>query len=296
MAQTDPWLLPAAGAQPQTPAPAGVVVPAPPPKPEKPEKPTETFETLTPDQLPEGLNPAGVYQKSTTTGKIVRVDGGAGAVAPKTAAANLLLSAGVDAETGIDPVSELIKGSTSGDVETWFANKYGSITGESTAGMQNIAKLKTIVSDMTLQLTGGSLGAGVSNADVTFLKERVGNLADPTVPSDERLAAWSEVKSRLQRVTGVTPPPPPLMQIYLVSHQFNQVRLSRLKLTLLPSVNCRKHGIAAHQLREYSKLISKLVEAQFLQKMCSRCAMHGLKICPCGFILRQLENPQWRKD
>lgn len=33
MAQTDPWLLPAAGAQPQTPAPAGVVVPAAPPKP-----------------------------------------------------------------------------------------------------------------------------------------------------------------------------------------------------------------------------------------------------------------------
>ena len=177
--------------------------------PEKPEKPTETFETLSPDQLPEGLNPAGVYQKSTTTGRIVRIDGGAaGAVAPKTAATNLLLSAGVDPATGIDPVSDLIKESTSGELEAWFAKQYGSLTGESTAGMENIAKLKTIVSDMTLQLTGGSLGAGVSNADVTFLKERVGNLADPTVPANERLAAWSEVKSRLQRITGVTPPPP----------------------------------------------------------------------------------------
>ena len=74
--------------------------------------------------------------------------------------------------------------------------------------MENIAKLKTIVSDMTLQLTGGSLGAGVSNADVTFLKERVGNLADPTRPANERLAAWNEVKSRLQRITGATPPAP----------------------------------------------------------------------------------------
>ena len=122
------------------------------------------------------------------------------------AAKNLLLAAGVNPETGADPVSELISGSTSGGLQQAGAALFGGVSGQSTEGMQNIARLKTIVADMTLQLTGGSLGAGVSNADVTFLKERVGNLADPSVPAAERLAAWQEVKSRLARVGGMDIP------------------------------------------------------------------------------------------
>ena len=175
-----------------------------------PTRETEKWETMTPEQVAAvpGLDPTKTYQRNLA-GKIEPIGGAAaGAVTPKTAAKNLLLSAGVDPETGTDPVADLISNSTSGTLESWFAKNYGAITGEATPGMENIAKLKTIVSDMTLQLTGGSLGAGVSNADVTFLKERVGDLANPSVPANERLAAWEEVKSRLQRVTGVTPPKP----------------------------------------------------------------------------------------
>ena len=194
----------------------GVIIPA---RPEKPETPpvatptreTERFRTMSPQEVAaEGtLDPTKAYQINQA-GKIELIGGGAaGAVTPKTAATNLLLAAGVDPETGLDPVADLIKGSTSGGVRAWIEKNYGAITGEATPGMENISRLKTIVSDMTLQLTGGSLGAGVSNADVTFLKERVGNLADPTVPANERLAAWNEVKARLQRVTGATAGQPP---------------------------------------------------------------------------------------
>lgn len=189
----------------------GVIIPAKPEKPEKapvatPTRETERFRTMLPQEVAAtpGLDPTKTYQINQA-GKIEPIAGAAaGAVAPKTAATNLLLAAGVDPETGLDPVADLIKGSTSGGVRAWIEKNYGAITGEATPGMENISRLKTIVSDMTLQLTGGSLGAGVSNADVTFLKERVGNLADPTVPANERLAAWNEVKARLQRVTGAT--------------------------------------------------------------------------------------------
>lgn len=166
-----------------------------------------SWRTMTPKEAAEkGLPPNQVYQINGA-GEIKAVGGDAGSkTPPKTAALNLLQAAGVNPETGADPVADLIRGSTSGATEAFFANRYGDITGEATPGMQNISRLKTIVSDMTLQLTGGSLGAGVSNADVAFLKERVGNLADPDTPANARLAAWQEVKNRLARVAGVQLP------------------------------------------------------------------------------------------
>jgi hypothetical protein len=71
--------------------------------------------------------------------------------------------------------------------------------------MQNIGKLKTIVSDMVLQLTGGGLGNQVSDADREFIIERVGNLADPNVPVEQRLAAWDAVKQRMGNILGIKP-------------------------------------------------------------------------------------------
>lgn len=126
-----------------------------------------------------------------------------GKVKQSEGAKNLLLAAGVDPTSGFDRVADLIRGSTSGTLESAGASVYGGVSGKATPGMENISRLRTIVSDMTLQLTGGSLGTGVSNADVTFLKERVGNLADPSVPANERLAAWQEVKARLAKLGGI---------------------------------------------------------------------------------------------
>lgn len=166
-----------------------------------------TFRTMTSEEVAaQGLPVDGVYQinglgeiktikppKTTPTGM----------EAAKQGAQLLLQSAGVVG--GRDPVADLIRGSTSGRLQAMGAEAMGAVTGESTSGMENIAKLKSLTSDMVLSLTGGSLGAGVSNADVAFLKERVGNLGDPNIPANERLAAWEEVKSRLQRFAGEQP-------------------------------------------------------------------------------------------
>ena len=51
----------------------GVLIPK---EPEKPEKPEEKFVTLTPEEAAaERLDPTAVYQRSTTTGKISRLEG-----------------------------------------------------------------------------------------------------------------------------------------------------------------------------------------------------------------------------
>lgn len=114
-------------------------------------------------------------------------------------------SAGIDTNTGVDPVAELIKGSTSGMLQKLGADAYGAVTGDATSGMENIGRLKTIASDLTLQMTGGSLGAQVSNSDRDFIVERIGNIADASVPADQRLAAWEQVKLRLAKLAGLKP-------------------------------------------------------------------------------------------
>lgn len=118
----------------------------------------------------------------------------------------LLRAAGVDIAQGIDPVADLIRGSTSGRLQAFGARAYGDITGDATSGMENIGKLQTIASDLTLQMTGGSLGAQVSNSDRDFIVQRIGNIADPTVPADQRLAAWEQVKQRMANIAGVQAP------------------------------------------------------------------------------------------
>jgi hypothetical protein len=112
----------------------------------------------------------------------------------------------VNIETGDDPVADLIRGSTSGGLQSAAASAYGFVTGDATDGMEDIGKLKTIASDLTLQMTGGSLGSQISNSDREFIVERVGNIADPTVPAAQRLAAWEQVKSRMAAVSGIQLP------------------------------------------------------------------------------------------
>lgn len=121
-------------------------------------------------------------------------------------ALSLLKAAGVDIQTGSDPVASLISGSTSGGLEKAAANAYGFVTGDATSGMENIGKLQTIASDLTLQMTGGSLGAQVSNSDRDFIVQRIGNIADASVPADQRLAAWEQVKKRMAALAGVELP------------------------------------------------------------------------------------------
>ena len=201
--------------------------------PEKPEKPEETFRFATEaEKIAERLDPKRSYQISNTTGKFVEVAGQstaapAGTLDPKTVegrkliARGILSSVGVDPTGGVDPVSEMIRKSTSGGLQKLGAELVGDITGEPTPGMVEIGRLRAIASDMTLQMSGGSLGAGMSNTDRDFINDRMGDVANPDKTAGERLAAWGEVKKRLLSVAelqageqaaagggGVAAPPP----------------------------------------------------------------------------------------
>lgn len=133
-----------------------------------------------------------------------------GVIAPvKDARANLkaLKTAGYDPLTGTDNVSELIKKSTSGAVETGFAGAYGAMPGAgATSGQEAIGKLASISKTLTLDLLDGKLGAGISNDDRTALEQRFGDMANSMIPSDKRLAAWGEAKE-IMRKAAMLPEP-----------------------------------------------------------------------------------------
>ena len=149
-----------------------LVVAGEPPKPEKPEKPTETFrDATTQEKIAARVDPNMAYQINEVT-KELKVVGGqptaaaAGILDPKTVegrkliATGILNSVGFNPSTGFDPVSEMIRQSTSGGLQKAAAGLVGSLTGEPTSGMEEISRLKAIASDMTLQMSGGSLAAG----------------------------------------------------------------------------------------------------------------------------------------
>lgn len=191
-----------------------------PPPPPKPEKPTETFRPMTPEEIAArpNLDPTGVYEISSTSNQVRVVqapkDTKGGALDPKTAegqkliAQGILRSVGYDPASGADPVSEMIRKSTSGGLQQAAAGAVGFLTGDPTPGMQEIGRLRAIASDMTLQMAGGSLGSGMSNADRDFISDRMGDVANPNKTAGERLAAWGEVKKRLIAIGGVQAPAP----------------------------------------------------------------------------------------
>jgi len=187
--------------------------------------------------------------KATAIGKAQGETEGA-KIAQSEGAKNLLTAAGVDPASGIDPVADLIRGSTSGALQSTAAGVLGGISGQATPGMENISRLKTIIADMTLQLTGGSLGAGVSNMDVAFLKERVGNLADPNIPANERLAAWNEVKARLARMGGVEVAPEEAKSIVGKGDRFATDQDKALQAALQAAFDA---GAGAEQLNAISQ-------------------------------------------
>lgn len=202
-------------------------------EPPKPEKPTETFrDATTQEKIAARVDPNMAYQINEVTKELKAVGGQAaaapaGTLDPKTVegrkliATGILSSVGVDPASGFDPVAEMIRKSTSGGLEQAAAGAVGFLTGEPTSGMEEISRLKSIASDMTLQMSGGSLGAGMSNTDREFINERMGDIANPAKTAGERLAAWSEVKKRLVSIaelqadqqagaTGAVAAPPPL--------------------------------------------------------------------------------------
>lgn len=116
----------------------------------------------------------------------------------------------IDPKTGIanDRVSDLIRKSTSGPAEYAGAKLY-SAGGGATKGDIAIGQLGTYASKLTLDIAGGKLGAGISNTDRDFLERSLGEVANPLLPSEKRLAAWQEARDRLVEISKRSVPKTP---------------------------------------------------------------------------------------
>ena len=116
----------------------------------------------------------------------------------KRAAENFFRVVGMKPGDKNDPVANLIKRSTSGAIEAVGAELVGaipeSIGGGATEGAQAIGELQTIAAKLTNDLLGGKLGTGISNEDRKMIERLVGDIANPYIAADKRLAAWRRVK------------------------------------------------------------------------------------------------------
>ena len=108
---------------------------------------------------------------------------------------------GFNPQTGEDRVSKLISQSTSGGLQSIRAGVRGFL-GKGTSGAQAIGQIKPIINNLILEKMNGKLGAGISNEDREFFKSTLGNLDDPSIPSNVRLASWEEAKRRLAKYAG----------------------------------------------------------------------------------------------
>jgi hypothetical protein len=52
----------------------------------------------------------------------------------------------------------------------------------------------------------GKLGAGISNEDRAFIESTVGNLDDPSIPANQRLASWNSAKQILMKYANTGQP------------------------------------------------------------------------------------------
>ena len=120
-------------------------------------------------------------------------------------AVKALKTAGYDVETGADEISKLIEKSTGGMAQQAGSAVLGAAN-ITTSGREAIGRLKTRANQIGLDILGGKLGVGISNDDRKFIVEGLGNVADPSIPAGERLAAWDEVKKRMVS-SGMLPAP-----------------------------------------------------------------------------------------
>lgn len=116
-----------------------------------------------------------------------------------------LKTAGYDPVTGQDDISKLIQKSTSGTMET-ISSEVLRFFGATTEGRKAINELATAANAITLDLMGGKLGAGVSNADREFIVSQLGDISNSNKPLGERLAGWTAAKNRMI-TSGMLPPP-----------------------------------------------------------------------------------------
>lgn len=164
-----------------------------------------TQESLARQQYESSIDPE-LQRQLAEAKKKGEENAGKGPAATSAAAAQAFLtSAGYDPETGSDTVSKLIPKSTGGAVQTAAAKLAGAFN-ITTSGQEAIAQLSSRASKLVLDLLGGKLGAGVSNADREFMLQAVGDIGNSMLPADARLAAWNDLMNRMKTAAGGAAP------------------------------------------------------------------------------------------
>jgi hypothetical protein len=130
---------------------------------------------------------------------------GSAAYNNKRFATEALDAVGFNSQTGEDKISNLIKKSTSGGLDVAGAGLRGFF-GKATPGMEAIGQIKPIVKDIILKKLNGKLGAGISNEDRAFIEGAIGNLDDPSIPANQRLASWNSAKQILMKYANTGQP------------------------------------------------------------------------------------------
>lgn len=123
----------------------------------------------------------------------------------KTFGQSVLEDAGFDPATGTDKITSLIEQSTSGGLQRAAAGTVEYLTGKSTPGQKAISQLEVFANDKVLSKLGGKLGAQVSDQDREFIKKTMGDIANPELGADRRLAAWESVKRVMAKYAGLAP-------------------------------------------------------------------------------------------
>lgn len=130
---------------------------------------------------------------------------GSEAAKNKTFGQSVLEDAGYDPATGTDKITDLITKSTSGGLQRAVAGGIEWATGKSTPGQKAISQLEVFANDKVLSKLGGKLGAQVSDQDREFIKKTMGDIANPELGADRRLAAWESVKRVMAKYAGLAP-------------------------------------------------------------------------------------------
>jgi len=100
-----------------------------------------------------------------------------------------------------DPsIPDLIKKSTAGAGQIIKGVGYTALTGGSTTGDIQSGKLDMITNKVALDLAGGKLGGGFSNEDRDFTLKIVGNMGNKNLGTDQRIAAYEQLKELLSSI------------------------------------------------------------------------------------------------
>lgn len=102
-------------------------------------------------------------------------------------------------------IPNLIRQSTNGQLNK-SVNDLLSAGGQTSDSAAALQQLSTYVGPIILGLTNGKLGAGISDADVKLLSSSLGDVANPTLSTSTRLAAWDRYVKNTARVANYPAP------------------------------------------------------------------------------------------